>query len=240
LYAGSAGAERSGIHMDQVLYFIANPSRAALDAARDGLDRIIRRVSAQRQQSVHLAFEQSAARALAKLRSGGADALVIDARGEIGGVERFVGNESRGICGSRLRAMLEDAGFELFLDGVGEFHTGVGEELDPIVLKGVVGGGNDHACLKIALADEAGHAGGGDDSRKSNSCAGFGEASGENGGDVGAGFAGVHADEDMGGAVFAVEIGAEGAADGKESGVVERRSAGDAADAVGAEEFFSH
>ena len=73
--------------MDHVLYFVANPSRGALDAARDGLDRTVRRVSAQRRQRVHLAFEQSAARALAKLRSGGTDALIIDARGEPGGVE---------------------------------------------------------------------------------------------------------------------------------------------------------
>jgi predicted acylesterase/phospholipase RssA len=73
--------------MDHVLYFVANPSRAALDAAREGLDRILRRVSAQRRQKVHLAFEQSAARALAKLRSGGTDALIIDARDEAGGLE---------------------------------------------------------------------------------------------------------------------------------------------------------
>jgi predicted acylesterase/phospholipase RssA len=73
--------------MDHVLYFVANPSRAALDAAKDGLDRTIRRVSSQRRHKVHLAFEQSAARALAKLRSGGTDALIIDARGEPGAVE---------------------------------------------------------------------------------------------------------------------------------------------------------
>ncbi|APR82314.1 Hypothetical protein A7982_07663 [Minicystis rosea] len=73
--------------MDHVLYFVADPSRAALDAAREGLERISRRVSALRKEKIHLAFEQSAARALAKLRSGGADALVIDARGEHGGVE---------------------------------------------------------------------------------------------------------------------------------------------------------
>ena len=73
--------------MDHVLYFVANPERQALDAAREGLDRISRRVSALRKEKVHIAFEQSAARALAKLRSGGADALVIDTRGECGGVE---------------------------------------------------------------------------------------------------------------------------------------------------------
>ncbi len=73
--------------MDHVLYFVADPSRAALDAAREGLDRTIRRVSAQRRQRVHLAYEQSAARALAKLRSGGSDALIIDARGEPGCID---------------------------------------------------------------------------------------------------------------------------------------------------------
>jgi predicted acylesterase/phospholipase RssA len=72
--------------MDHVLYFVANPSRAALEAAREGLDRTARRVSAQRRGKVHFAFEQSAARALAKLRSGSADAVVIDARGEVGDV----------------------------------------------------------------------------------------------------------------------------------------------------------
>jgi predicted acylesterase/phospholipase RssA len=73
--------------MDHVLYFVADPSRTALAAARDGLDRVGKRVSAQRIPKVRLAFEQSAARTLAKLRSGGIDALVIDARGEPGGVE---------------------------------------------------------------------------------------------------------------------------------------------------------
>jgi predicted acylesterase/phospholipase RssA len=72
--------------MDHVLYFVANPSRSALDAAREGLERA-RRVSSQRRQRAHLAFEQSPARALAKLRSGSPDAVVIDARGETGGVE---------------------------------------------------------------------------------------------------------------------------------------------------------
>jgi predicted acylesterase/phospholipase RssA len=73
--------------MDHVLYFVADPSRPALEAAREGLSAIARRVSALRQEKVHLSFEQSAARALAKLRSGGTDALVIDTRGEAGGVE---------------------------------------------------------------------------------------------------------------------------------------------------------
>ena len=73
--------------MDHVLYFVANPSRAALEAARAGIEQVSQRVSAARRREVRVAFETSAARTLAKLRSGGADALVIDARGELGGVE---------------------------------------------------------------------------------------------------------------------------------------------------------
>jgi len=54
------------------------------------------------------------------------------------------------------------------------------------------------------------------------------------------GFTGVHANEDVGGAVFALESNAESAAGGEESGVVKRRSAGDAADTVGTEKIFGH
>jgi hypothetical protein len=42
------------------------------------------------------------------------------------------------------------------------------------------------------------------------------------------------------GRVFAEEIGGERAASRKKSGVVERRSAGNATDAIGSEEFFGH
>jgi hypothetical protein len=57
---------------------------------------------------------------------------------------------------------------------------------------------------------------------------------------VWAGFAGVHADEDVSSGMFANQIGRERAAGGEESGVVERRSAGNAANAVGSEKFFRH
>ena len=62
--------------MDYVLYFVANPSRAALDATREGLDVTLRRVSTLRPQRIHLAFEQSAARALAKIVFPGAGLAV--------------------------------------------------------------------------------------------------------------------------------------------------------------------
>jgi predicted acylesterase/phospholipase RssA len=73
--------------MDHVLYFLADPSRAALRTAEEALEQTARRVSPLRARQVRIAFETSAARALAKLRSGGAEALVIDARGEAGGAE---------------------------------------------------------------------------------------------------------------------------------------------------------
>ena len=151
--------------MDQVLYFIANPSRAALDAARDGLDRIIRRVSAQRQQSVHVAFEQSAARALAKLRSGGADALVIDARGEIGGVEESASLALlRGLFGehelprvlSRDKAWLvvdgDDRGAALAFE-VGRLHLG------GVIPTAGVGGSWEAIWERIAQTTAAGRGG---------------------------------------------------------------------------------
>ena len=55
-----------------------------------------------------------------------------------------------------------------------------------------------------------------------------------------AGFASVHPDEHVGGGVFAKQIGGKRASGGKKSGVVERRSAGNAANTVGSEKFFGH
>jgi hypothetical protein len=57
---------------------------------------------------------------------------------------------------------------------------------------------------------------------------------------VGPGFAGVHADKNVRGGVFAKQISGEGTAGGEKSGVVERRSAGNAANTIGSEKFFGH
>jgi NTE family protein len=73
--------------MDHVLYFVADPSRASVRAAEEALEQTARRVSPLRARQIRVAFETSAARALAKLRSGGIDAFVIDARREPGGAE---------------------------------------------------------------------------------------------------------------------------------------------------------
>ena len=55
-----------------------------------------------------------------------------------------------------------------------------------------------------------------------------------------AGFARVHADEDAGRAMLTAQVGAKRAACRVKSRIVQRRSAGDAADSVRAEEFFGH
>jgi hypothetical protein len=159
---------------------------------------------------------------------------------EIFGVERGVGRGDGWIFGRRIGTMLEDVRFELLFDGIGKLHAGVGEKLYAVVLIRIVGSGNDDAGLKIILADETSDAGSGNDAGKSDRGAGFGESSGEEGGDVRAGFASVHADENMSRGMFAEKIGGERAADGEKSGVIEGRSARDAANAIGSEKFFGH
>jgi len=57
---------------------------------------------------------------------------------------------------------------------------------------------------------------------------------------VRAGFASVHAEEHAGVGVFAAKINGECAAGGVKRGVVQGRGAGQAADAVSAEELFGH
>jgi hypothetical protein len=141
----------------------------------------------------------------------------------------------RGFC-----YVFENIGFDLFFDGIGKFHAGVGEKFYTIVLKRIVRSGDDDSGVEIILANQAGYPGSGDDAGESGGGAGGGESCGEKRGDVRAGFAGVHADQGVRGAVFAAEVGAEGAACGVERGVVERRSAGNAADAVCAEELSGH
>lgn len=159
---------------------------------------------------------------------------------EIFGVERGVGRGDGRILGRRIGAVLEDVRFELLFDGIGKLHAGVGEKFYAVVLIGIVGGGDDDAGLKIILAYEAGDAGSGDDAGKSDRGAGFGESGSEKGGDVRAGFASVHADENMSRGMFAEKIGGERAADGEKGGVIEGRSARDAANAIGSEKFFGH
>lgn len=136
--------------------------------------------------------------------------------------------------------MLEDIGFELFLDGIREFHASVREKFYAIVVIRIVRGGDYHAGVKVVLSNETSDSRGGNDAGKGDSGASLLESGGEKSRDMRPGLAGVHADENVGGGMFAKQVGSERAAGGKEGSVVERRSAGNAADAVCAEEFFGH
>lgn len=136
--------------------------------------------------------------------------------------------------------MLENLGFDDFFDGIGKFHPGMREKFYAVIVIRIVRSGDDHSGLEIILPDQASDAGGGDDAGEGHGGARLRETRGENGSDVRAGFAGVHADERVRGAVFAAKVCAEGAAGGVKSGVVQRRGAGYAANSVGAEKLFGH
>ena len=85
--------------MDQVLYFV--PSKLVAGAVPAALEATARRVSPLRSKQIRLAFEHSPLRTLAKLRSGAADALVIDARAESGGCDESA-------CLGLMRALFDE------------------------------------------------------------------------------------------------------------------------------------
>ncbi len=104
--------------------------------------------------------------------------------------------------------MVKNVGFQSFLDGIRELHARVGEEFDAIVIKRIMRSRDDNAGLKIALPDEASDARSGNHTGEGNGRAGLREASSEKRSDVRAGFPRVHADENMGLGIFALQIGA--------------------------------
>ena len=176
----------------------------------------------------------------AQTRELGAGNEAAAEKGEILGVERFVGHERFCILRCRLSAMLEDIGFESLLDRIRKFHSGVREELDAIVVIRIVRSGDNHAGLKIVLTHEAGDPRSGDDPGEGDGNTGLRKARGEKGGDMRAGFARVHTDEGVRLRSVAAQISAERTADGIKRGVVERRSSGNTTDPIRSEEFFGH
>ena len=102
-------------------------------------------------------------------------------------------------CGDRGRFELaEDLGFDGELGGVGELEAVGAEELDAVVLPGIVGGGDDDARGEFVELGEVGDGGGGDDAGVFDGGSAGVETGGEGGGDPGGGLAGVHAEEDFG------------------------------------------
>src|SRR4051794_3226784 len=133
--------------------------------------------------------------------------------------------------------MTEDIGFDLQFHFVRELVAIVAEDLDAVVLPGIVGGGDDDAGGKIAGAGEVGDAGRGDDAGGFGLHAAGGEASGNGLRDPVGGLTRVLPKEHASRAVLAGEIVAERGAYAERGALIERVSAGDPADAVRAEQF---
>ena len=124
------------------------------------------------------------------------------------------------------------------LGGVGKLVAVRAEELDAVVLPGIVRGGDDHAGGEPVDVSEVGDGGRGDDAGIFDRGSAGVEGGGERGGDRLRGLAGVHAEEHAwvrGGGFESVR---EREADGVDGGRVKRGLAGDGANAVGAEELL--
>src|SRR5579864_8125078 len=98
---------------------------------------------------------------------------------------------------------------------------------------------HDTRC-KSFLADQAGHAGRGDDSRKRAANAFPGEPGGNLGGNMRPGFAGIRADQHSRAIIPHAEVAPDAPAGPIKGLVVQRIFAGYTADTVSSEEFFGH
>ena len=129
----------------------------------------------------------------------------------------------------------EDALLEVELGRVGQLVAVRAEELDAVVLPGIVRGGDDDAGREAVRGGEVSDGGRGDDACVFDRGAALGEAGGEGGGDLVRGLAGVHAEQQA-------RVAAKGLrkrkADGMNGGGVERGLASDGANAVGAEKLL--
>jgi len=136
--------------------------------------------------------------------------------------------------------MAEDFGFDLLLGIVREFHAGAGEEFDAVVVIGIVRGGNHDARGEAVLAHQAGNAGRADDAGGSGHNIFLAQSGGDLAGDMRAGFARVHADEDARGSSLAAQIRAETASDPEKRVVVQGKLSWNAANPVRPEQFSRH
>ena len=127
---------------------------------------------------------------------------------------------------------------DLLLDGefgfVGELVAVGAEDLDAVVLPGIVAGGDDDAGGEAVLAGKVGDGRGGDDAGGFDGGAGGGEGGDEGGGDPGAGFPGVHTEDEAG---LMAEVAGEGNADGTDGVLVQRSFARDGANSVCSEQL---
>ena len=109
----------------------------------------------------------------------------LDVVGLKGGVV-LNGRQGGGIGGCDLRGVVEDFVFHGQFHYVGQLEAVRAEELDAVVLPGIVRGGDDDPGLKSVLADEEGDGGRGYDAGAFDAGSGGAEAGGDGGGDPGA------------------------------------------------------
>ena len=168
---------------------------------------------------------------------GGEPGFVVGAQLRIAGED--LGREAGFVVlvGGEQVDVLEDFGFDLLLDLIGEFHAVGAEELDAVVLPGIVGGGDDDAGGEAVGAGEVGDAGGGEHAGAGKAASGVAQAAGQGFSNPGGGFAGVLPEDDPGAGGAAHQAGAAGASDGVDGGVVEGIFAGDAANSVGSKQL---
>ena len=132
---------------------------------------------------------------------------------------------------------MEDFPFHGQFEGVRKLESVGAEELDAVVLPGIVGRGENDACVKSIAAREEGNGRSSYDAGAFNAHVGLAQSGGERGGDPWAGFAGVAAQQNFWfGVCFAQRV-AESETDSKNGGRVERVIASNGANAISAEEI---
>ena len=123
------------------------------------------------------------------------------------------------------------------LHHIGQLEAVRAEELDAVVLPGIVRGGDDHARLKSMCVGQEGHRRGGNNARALDAHTCLTQPRGQRGRDPLARFARVAAQDHLGFSSNLAQRVAQRQPAGKYGVCVKRKFAGNGANAVGAEEF---
>jgi len=122
----------------------------------------------------------------------------------------------------------------------GNFIPGMRKKLYAIILKRIMGSGDDHAGVKIVLPDQTCNSGSCQNSRQGDIHAGIAQTRRKSGGDVRPRFAGIDTDERVRCLMFLVEINAHRRPTRMKSRIIEWRRAGNTPNAVSAKILFCH
>ncbi len=171
------------------------------------------------------------------LYASGKPVFVVGAQGGIAGEN--AGHEAAFVVFviDELVDVLEDFGFDFVFDLIGEFHAVAAEELDAVILPGIVGGRDDDSGGKAVGAGEIGYAGSGEHSGADEAASGIAQAARDGFCDPAAGFAGVLPEYDLGVGRTAHETRTAGASNGVDRSAIEGIFTGDAANAVGSKQL---